>query len=319
VPKLGSAVRVLGLAAAAVVVVAVGLGAITWMTRGSGPAERVVSAEGGLSVRVPRDWVVVKKHPTDPDHQDFLTGHENAAFGFVQRGGFWVSRWPASAATTLATLRADYRKDASVTPGRVGPYPATVERYHEPPRGLAKLCIGDTHLVVRELIVNGYVFQVGTWTLPHPGGTKGQLDELAQSLEIREPQPWRATHVTVPGGWVERPSDLKGARFFALAPGDPAQAWAYVFHYRDSPTASLHGALTAIPKHGGAIVAQRPDALGGRHATRVEFTFPDGRYGSAQDVEWFVGDGKGGTFVLAVGRRSGDEHIHDQIAHTWRF
>ena len=86
-------VRVVALVAVAVLLaVVLGLGAITWITRTSGPSVRVASDEGGVAVHVPRGWSVAVKHPTTFAQAEFLDGHEDAALGFLQRGGFWVSR-----------------------------------------------------------------------------------------------------------------------------------------------------------------------------------------------------------------------------------
>ena len=106
----------------------------------------------------------------------------------------------------------------------------------------------------------------------------------------------------------------------ALAPGDPTEAWAYVFHYPNAtPAASVRTARKNIVGRGGEITGERPDTLGGRKAIRLDFFFPDKGFPAAHDVEWFTSDGDGGTFVLAIGRRSGDEHIHERLAATWRF
>jgi hypothetical protein len=333
-PKGGAKLRAIGLAVVAtVLVVTLGLGAVTWISRTSGPAVRIVSDEGGVAVSVPRQWTVDKKHPTDPEHAEYLNGHESAAFGFLQRGGFWVARWSVSADKTLNELKAEktrqqaYRKreEWSVRDGRVGGRPAIFERFVKTPHGFNRLRLGETKLVVREVIADGSVIQMGTWTTPHAGDVARQLDALAQSLEILRPQPWQAelpdkgARFTLPAGWSERPTELKGASFFALAPGDPAEAWAYVFHYADSPAASLRTARKSITGNKGVLAGQHDTTLGGHRAVRLDFTFPDGKYGDARDAEWFVSDGKGGTYVLAVGRRLGDERIHDRIAKTWRF
>ena len=76
------------------------------------------------------------------------------------------------------------------------------------------------------------MYQVGTWALPHAGSVEGKLDDLGRSLEVYAPRPWKSRHLTLPGGWVERASDLPDTQLFALSPGDPVHVWAYVFHYR---------------------------------------------------------------------------------------
>ncbi|MEY2474456.1 MAG: hypothetical protein QOK28_3785 [Actinomycetota bacterium] len=316
-PKRG-AIRTALIALAALVVVVAGLGALTWGSGTSGLGRRVTSREGGVSVLVPRGWFAEDNHPIDPGHQEFLHGRENAALGLLRRGGFWVARWPASKTTTLDTLRADAPDNALTTRGRVGDYAAIVARY-EQPRAADTLWLGHKRFVVRELIADGFVFQVGTWTLPRAGGVARELRGVAQSLVIARPQPWKTAHVTLPGGWVERETKIPGARLFALSPGDPVHAWAYVFHYADSPQATLRAARRKIPMHGGVLGEETSTTVGGRPATRLAFTFPDEGLPPANDVEWFVSDGHGGTFVLAVGRRAGDANVADRIAATWRF
>ncbi len=123
----------------------------------------------------------------------------------------------------------------------------------------------------------------------------------------------------MPGGWAELPTDLPGAELFALAPGSPAPAWVYVFRYPGAPIASLRAARRNIPRKGGSIVAERTDRLGGRAATRLDFTFTDDRNAAARATEWFVADGRGGTFVLAVALRSADPALRDDFARRWRF
>jgi hypothetical protein len=205
----------------------------------------------------------------------------------------------------------------------VGGFDAVVVRYTEEPELLDRLRMGDRSIVVRQFVTHGYVFQVGTWTLAHPGKVTQQLDAVVASVRVFQPRPWTATieggvRLRLPGGWVERDSPLQGGVLHALAPGDPTHAWAYVFHYTDSPEASLQAALTKIPANGGTIVGQRDATLAGRAATRLDFLFPDGKHSHADDVEWFVSDGHGGTYVLAVGRRSGDPRIADRLAAAFK-
>lgn len=325
--------RTFGLGLTAVLVfVALAAGATVWFAEGSDAVVRIVSDEGGVSVAVPRDWRVEQRHPLDEDHQEFLDGRERRALGLLERAGFWVARWPAAPDATSATVEDRLRKEQSkkqrdewsLTEAVVAGHRAVVVRYAESPKSFERR-FGDARVVVRELVANGFVYQVGTWALPLGGGVTRTLDEIAHSLKVFTPKPWTVdvadtrARFKVPGGWVERESDLKDAIFHALSPGDPNDAWAYVFRYPDSPSASLRAARAKIPANGGQLVEQRDETLGGRDAVRLEFFFGDGERGMAHGTEWFVSDGKGGSFVFAVGRRAGNERIADRLADTWRF
>ena len=328
-------VRAVGLGLAAVCGFALlSIGLVTWITRTSGPPVRVVSDEGGFSIAAPRGWTVEKRRPTTSERLDFVTGHENAAFGFLQRGGFWVARLPAGADASTDTIRARMRSDQtkgprdnwSVRDTRLAGRAAVVMRFTESPTDFGgRLRLGHRTVVMYEVIDGGFIYQVGLWTLPHAGGVKTQLDKVAASLRTFAPRAWTAeigdtgARLTLPPGWMQNSSDLGGVAFHALAPGDPTEAWVYVFHYDDTPAESLRGAMKNIPANGGTITAQREDMLGGQKVTRLDFTFPDGDRPPANDTEWFVSDGDGGTFVLAVGRRAGDPNIADRIASGWKY
>jgi hypothetical protein len=310
--------------------VVLSLGVVTWM-RSSGDPVRVVSREGGFSLAVPKGWSVEQRRPTTDEHRDFLVGHENAALGFLQRGGFWVARWSVGADASTDTVRARMRADQTKSPRdnwtvetqRLGGRDAVVMRFTESPDFAGRLRLGNKRVVIYEMIDGRFNYQVGLWTLPRPGSAKNALERIAASIELFTPRAWTAelgdtdARLKLPGGWAQFPSDLKGVVLFALAPGDPTDAWAYVFHYEDSPAASLRTARRSISGSGGAITGQYDSTLGDRKAVRLDFTFPDGDRPPARDTEWFVSDGDGGTFVLAVGVRSGDPNIADRIASGW--
>ncbi len=323
-----------GLGLAIVVgVVGLSLGIVTWVTRTSGPAVRVASEEGGFSVAVPKGWTVEKRRPTTDDHRDFMVGHENAAFGFLQRGGFWVARWAVGADASPETVRARVRADQRNSPRdnwtvgsqQLAGHAAVVQRFTESPVGFGRLRLGQKRLVVYDVIDGGFNYQIGLWTLPRPGSAKAALDKIAASIELFAPRAWTAeiagtgARLTLPGGWAQYPSDIKGTVLHALAPNDPTDAWVYVFRFTDSPTATLRGARRNIPANGGVIIGQRDVTLAGQAAVRLDFTFPDGDRPPARDTEWLVSDGEGGTLVLVVGVRSGDPDIAERIASGWKY
>lgn len=327
-------VRRVGLGVAvAVTVAALSLGIATWLTRTSGPPVRIGSDEGGFSVAVPRGWSVEKRRPTE-GHDDFLVGHENAAFGFLRRGGFWIARWAVATDASIKTVRARLASEQEESPRdnwtldetRIAGRSALVRTFTEsPPDFGGRLRLGHRTTVTYELLVSGFNYQVGLWTLPHAGGVTAALDKLAASIEFFAPRAWTAeldgtdARLTLPGGWTQRPTDLDGAIFFAIAPSDPTEAWAYVFRYDGSTRASVRNARRSISANDGTIIDQLESVLAGRPATRLDFTFPDEGHPPARGVEWFVGDGEGGTFVLAVGRRSGAANIAERVASGWRF
>ncbi len=318
---------------AVVVVVVLGLGVARWVTRSAGPPARVVSGPGGFSLEVPRRWNTEPRIPTK-EHADFLIGHEKALLPFWQRGGFWVARFTSEPHASTDTIQARLRREQQESPRqnwgvretRLAGRAAVVMTFTESPTELSgRLRLGQRRVVMYEVLARGFVYQVGLWTLPHPGNVTGILDDIAQSLELFPPRPWTLevgdtdARITLPAGWAPTTSELPGAVLHAFAPGNPTEAWVYVFNYTDSPAETLRGASRMIPANGGTIVGQRRTKLAGRTATRLDFTFPDEGHPPANDVEWFVSDGKGGTFVLAVGRRAGDPDIAARIARSWRF
>jgi hypothetical protein len=325
--------RKVGVGLAGILVLLLSVGALTWITRTAGPATRVVSNEGGFSLEVPRRWSVEHRTPTK-DHADFLIGHEKALLPFWQRGGFWVSRWAVGDAESTESIQARVRREQAESPRdnwtasetHLAGQAAVRRTFTEsPPDFGGKLRLGQRRVVVYDLAVRGFNYQVGLWTLPHAGSVTSTLDKIATSLELFAPRPWTLdvgdtdTRLTLPAGWAPTTSDLSGVALYALAPGDPTSAWVYIFNYTDSPAATLRGALRKIPSNGGTITGQHPTRLAGRAATRLDFTFPDEGHPPASDVEWFVSDGDGGTLVLAVGRRSGDPTIAERIARSWKF
>lgn len=298
--------------------------------RNAGPPVRIVSAEAGVSLAAPKGWSVEVRHPTDPEDANFIQGHERAAFDALQRGGFWVARWSVPADTTIASLkrtmlasRAEQRRDATISDGIVAGRQAAVLRYTKPTKGFSKLRLGGITVTERRFVVNGFAYLVGTYTAPHAGSVARQLDALVDSIELHAPAPWTGrvagASLRLPGGWIESPTTLPGAGLFALAPGNPSDAWAYVFHYDGPPADSVAAAKRNIPKNGGVILSEEPAELGGRAATKLTFNFNDAPHPQAQGVEWFISDGHGKTFVLAVGRRAGDEHVAETIASGWRY
>ena len=186
--------------------------------------------------------------------------------------------------------------------------------------------LATKRVVVREVVVDGLLYQVGTWTLARPGRNEldAALEKVARSFEFTAPQPWTRdlpaidAGLSLPGGWVEYPTDLPGAVVFAASPGDPSDAWAYVFHYQDSPGRTLAAVRRNIPGAGGSILSEQRTTFAGRAATRVEYSFHDDRSPGAHGVEWVFGDGHGKTAVLAVSWRAGDGSIANVVAQGWR-
>lgn len=322
--------RWFGLALVAVVFALLGTG--FWTLRGPGPAQRVTSAEGGFSLAVPTRWSVEHRHPTDGIHMEFLVGQDET-LGVLHRGGFWVSRWSVPRDTDATDLRTRLRaEDAGRRHNRVigtitiDGRPAVTLRYDEVRNRFAKAAVGTKQVVIREFVVDGLLYQVGTWAYGHPGtdDVRAALAEVAASFRLEPPRQWTKdlpaidAGLALPGGWVEQPTDLPGALVFAVSPGDPNDAWAYVFHYGGAPDKTVAAARTNIPGAGGSIVSEQPTTFAGRPATRMEYTFPDERSAGAHGVEWVFGDGHGKTVVLAVAWRAGDASIADEIARGWR-
>jgi hypothetical protein len=324
---------VVGFSAFALIVLTVGTVVAHARQRSSGEPVRVRSDEGGISVAAPRGWTVVTNHPSDRDNQEFLSGHENAAFGFLQRGGFWVARTPAAEDMTLATIKVrreseqvkSPKENWSVREESVAGFDAVTERYSVEPDLLQRIRLGDKRIVIREFIARGFVYQIGTWTLPRAGDVTKRLEALANSIELFTPRAWTAdvektARLRLPGGWVQTAVEIPSVVFSATAPGDPVYAWVYVFHYPDvAVSASVATARKNISDHKGTITDQRDAHVHRRDATRVDFMFPDGAAPDARNVEWIVSDGHGGTYVLAVGRRSGDDAIAERILAGWRW
>jgi hypothetical protein len=311
----------------ALTIAAAGLGAVV-VRRGSGDAVLVTSAEGGVSLFAPEHWSVQRRHPTDASDPSYIVGHSKGLL--FKEGGFWVSRWPVPATTTLDAVKArmaanhtERRHNVEVGDGELAGRPAAVLRYRRSPHGLRRLRLGDTTYVVRQILVGGFTYQVGTWTAPRPGRVADELDRLVASVELHAPQPWTAhvgdTTLRIPGGWRQLRTKVRGARFFAAAPGDPESAWVYVLHDKHDPATSAAIARKSIPANRGTITSEQAVSLRGHDATRIDFTFPDRDFPPAHDVEWFVSDGRGGTWVLAVGRRSGDASIADQLVAGFVF
>ena len=116
---------------------------------------------------------------------------------------------------------------------------------------------------------------------------------------------------------METPTKVPGAVLFALSPGDPNDAWVYLFHYDGPPSASLRAAKRNVPKRGGVITGEQPTTVDGHPATRRDFTFRDGTTGRATATEWFLSDGHGRTFVLAVGHRAGDANVAERFVDAF--
>lgn len=297
----------------------------------AGEPRRLTHPEGGVSLEAPEHWSIEGRMPNDPRSYELFVGHENEALGFVQRGGFWVSRWPARDDLTLASIKrtmaasgGDGRHDVEVGEGTLAGRPAAVLRYKTSPRGMRRLRFGDTSFVVRQVVVGDFQFQVGTWTAPRSGDTADRLERLVASVQFFPPQPWLAradgTQLKLPGGWTKQRTKIGRAVFFAVSPGDPNDAWVYVFHYKDTPAASLRAARRNLTQHGNRILRDQETTLRGEPATRLDIEFTDEGYANpAHGSEWFISDGRDGTYVLAVAYRAGDPSITDQLAADWRF
>lgn len=317
------------LVSAAVVAVVALLGAGVWFAGAGGPGGKVVSAEGGFALEVPEGWTVKHRHPMRADRSEFISGHETV-FG-MQRGGFWVSRWSVPETTTLNSVQqrmraedAANRTEVKVGEARLAGRPAAMVTYNKKSGGIAG-SMRAQDVTIREIVVDRHIYQVGIWTLRQPGSLLQELEAVVNSFELRTPQPWRETlrdstaSVEMPPAWVERKPDLKDSIFHAIAPGDPTDAWVYVFRSPDPAAKVLATSKRDIVANGGTLGAESTATLDGRDAKRLEFEFPDPNGTVADDVSFYVDDPKGGSFVLTVGRRTGSESIADRIARTWRF
>jgi hypothetical protein len=277
--------------------------------------QRVVSSVGGFSVEIPRAWTAIKSRPTNETRTYYMHGRNNAALGLDHTAGFFVARYARSRDATLDTLASDiakalpsYAEFARTTLHGRG---AIVATYLDPdPARVDRLLRRQQRWRIVAFFVDSFVFQIGTWN------TTGAPDQdIAESFVYRAPRPWRVriedAAFTLPGGWIQAKPNVDAA-FHAWSPGDPADAWVYLFHNRDlSVRDQIALARRNIARGGGTDIVET--------ARRLDFRFPDeGHPEPAHDTEWFAPDGHGGTFVLAVGYRAGDPTIGAQIKRTWR-
>ena len=255
----------------------------------------------------------------------YARGRDNALLGLDHRSGFFVARYARAKTTTLDSLAADLQngtdRPSTITRAWVRGHSAAVMTYTDPRIEVVDRLLRRTRRWRIVAFATGpFVFQIGTWS------TTGSPDEdVATSFTYRPPVPWKAAvpatdvAITVPAGWIQARPPIKAA-FHAWSTGDPIEAWVYVFHFRGSPVAEeIATATHNISANGGTEVRRSREQLGGRSVAALEFRFPDeGHALPAHDTEWFTSDGNGGSYVLAVGYRSGDPTIGDVIARSWR-
>jgi hypothetical protein len=132
--------------------------------------------------------------------------------------------------------------------------------------------------------------------------------------------PGTNARLTFPAGWTQRHAKPAAhSTLVAFGPGQPIDAWAYVFHYAgQSVEHEVTTAMRNIAQHGGHNIVRSSGTIGGHTRPRLDFDFPDNVGPDTHDVEWFMPDGHGGTIVFAVGSRAGDPDVAERIAATWR-
>lgn len=277
--------------------------------------KRVTSAIGGFSLAVPDDWDVTQARPTNENASSYARGRNTALFGLDHTEGFFVVRFGRAAHATLDSTAADIERAVArrtaATRTFVRGNPAVAVTYRNRDQSLVDHVLRRRQQwLIVAFFVDTFVFEIGTWS-----STGAPNEDVARSFRYAPPRPWTVhvdtAQVTLPGGWIQARPPIDAA-FHAWSPGDPIDAWAYVFHFTTvSLSDEIADAQHNIAKRGGTNIAVAP--------RRLDFLFPDeGHAQPAHDTEWFAPDGLGGTYVLAVGYRSGDPTIGEQIATTFR-
>ena len=306
-----------------VAVVVLFVGALYVVVRPAPNEGTLVSRVGGFSIEVPHGWTAEKRRPRDEDHNYYVRGSHPALFGLGSSEGFHVARFEAAGFDNLRRAVAKYSGDGARTEESV------VAGYHALITDARCQDSGVINVMLRHrsrcrtvsFIAGRFAYQVLTWSW---SGTPD--DTIAGTFRALAPVKWTATvpgtraRLTLPAGWTQRKNgELKGAKFVAFSPGEPIDAWAYVFHYPDkSVHAEVPAATDSITKNGGRNIARTTGTIDRRRVPRLDFDFPDDLGGYDHDVEWFLPDGRGGTLVLAVGHRAGNPDIAAKIAATWR-
>ena len=314
---------------AALVVSAAATVAVTTMlaTRPAEVAGSVASRAGGFALRIPEGWRAERVEPI-PGDPTFLLAREGGPFGLA-RAGMWVDRWPSGrrGVDEIAARLADEfdgRHDGLLRE-RVDGLPAlrlTHERrtYSFVPEFLPG---GTTRLTEYRIIASDFIYNIGFWTTA-PGSFEGVFEDVIATWRRTEPRPRTVSYrddgfsLEVPAGWTEAKSPLPKTVIHALGPGRP-DAWFYVFHYPDAiPEESRTAAAESIRTNGGYDLQFGAGTLGGEPCLRLDFRFPDEHQpDAAYDTEWFLDDGRGGTLVLAVGRRDPTSDVHHVLASSW--
>jgi hypothetical protein len=305
------AVIAIGLAVAVVFA-----GALSLVIHPTPDGGTLISRVGGFSIEVPAGWTANKRRPRDGGHNYYVIGRHPALLGLGSSEGFHVARWEAADFDTLRRDVSTYAGEGAHTEEAVvAGHRALITTSRCQDRGVLNVMLRHrSHCRSVSFIAGRFVYQVGTWSWSGvPDAT------IAATFRARTPVPWTTTipgthaQLTLPGGWTQRKgADLKGATLVAYSPGQPVDAWAYLFHFKGiSVTDQIAKTRHNIEGGGGTNIVQT-----GR---RLDFLFPDeGHPNPAHDTEWFRSDGHGGTFVLAVGYRAGDPDIGERIARTWR-
>jgi hypothetical protein len=103
----------------------------------------------------------------------------------------------------------------------------------------------------------------------------------------------------------------------AISAGVPGpEAWVYVFHYTETTPREFRATVERnIVENDGSEFRASAATLDGAPAVRLDFRFRNEGYSElAYATEWAIDDGRGGTLVLAVGRRDPTNTIHDVLA-----